>query len=335
MRRRDCANDEYWFNGGSEWVIDDIMTGGFEKTLKWDPSIRKYKSSLPGEDAFWYEIVGACSRGEPKAWASCKSVSWKNDQYCAAYNSFTCNMLNVYQKRDSSSGPISIWAFKHSGQCSIDTYNYTDWSEQYDPVCPGIHQKSFKYVDSCEWQWPKKEVVCQSRSSGAVLNDSNCSGTQKPSYSTLCWDKGASLSTPPSTPTPPTEENIRWKFGASFWGIGDFNPPGDCSSRSRSLSNSWYCNDGKFEWESLDNISYHSHRRIRRDNIKLNTANKDVDVIWIEGENVYLDKEKTKKAAQGIYKLSRRSLSGDTPPNLYLYVRNGKIETWLWTYKGF
>lgn len=52
MRRRDCANDEYWLNGGSEWVIDDIMTGGFEKTLKWDPSIRKYKSSLPGEDAF-------------------------------------------------------------------------------------------------------------------------------------------------------------------------------------------------------------------------------------------------------------------------------------------
>ena len=52
MRRRDCANDEYWFNGGSEWGIDDIMTGGFEKTLKWDPYIRKYKSSLPGEDAF-------------------------------------------------------------------------------------------------------------------------------------------------------------------------------------------------------------------------------------------------------------------------------------------
>ena len=75
MRRRDCANDEYWFNGGSEWVIDDIMTGGFEKTLKWDPYIRKYKSSLPGEDAFSYEIVGACSRGEPKASASCKSIS--------------------------------------------------------------------------------------------------------------------------------------------------------------------------------------------------------------------------------------------------------------------
>ena len=334
MRRRDCAADPYRSAGGSDWAIDDVITWEFEKTLTWDPNRRLYKSSLPGQEAFGYEIVGACSRGEPKASASCKSISWKYDNYCSNLTDHrSCDIVNVYQKREDFSWPITIWIFKHSGSCSISTYNFDDWEEQYDPVCPWIHQKSFKYVDSCEWS-VRKEVVCQSKSSNAILNDSECNESEKPDYNMICWWRSSKSSspTPPSTPTPPTE-NIRWKFAASFWGIGNFDPPHYCSNPS--FSSNWYCNDGKFEWESLDNISYHSPRREWRDKIKLNTANKGVDVIWIEGENVYLDKEKTKKAAQGIYKLSRRSLSGDTPPNLYLYVRDGKIETWVWTYKGF
>lgn len=76
MRRRDCASDEYWFNGGSEWTIDAIITGGVEKTLKRDPALRMYKSSLPGHEVFGYTIVGSCVRGTPKiATSSCKSVS--------------------------------------------------------------------------------------------------------------------------------------------------------------------------------------------------------------------------------------------------------------------
>lgn len=75
MRRRDCAADPYRSAGGSDWVIDGVITSAFEKTLKRDPYRRVYKSSLPGQEAFGYEIVGACSRGEPKKTVSCKSIS--------------------------------------------------------------------------------------------------------------------------------------------------------------------------------------------------------------------------------------------------------------------
>ena len=203
MRRRDCASDEYWFNGGSEWEITTMITWGFEKTLQWDPQRNLYKSSLPGQEAFGYEIVGACSRGEPKASASCISASWKYDQYCAQQPSiWACGMVNVYQKREHFASEITVWVFKKWGQCWVATYSFDNWEEQYDPVCPWIHQKSFKYVDSCIW-WVKKDVVCQSASSNGIVDDLNCGAIPKPSYSMVCW-WGRSSSTPSTPPTPST-----------------------------------------------------------------------------------------------------------------------------------
>ena len=200
MRRRDCASDEYWFNGGSEWEISTMITWGFEKTLQWDPQRNLYKSSLPGQEAFGYEIVGACSRGEPKASASCISASWKYDQYCAQQPSiWACGMVNVYQKRERFGSEITVWVFKKWGQCWVATYSFNDWEEQYDPICPGIHGKSFKYMDSCIW-WVKKDVICQSASSNGIVDDLNCRSIPKPSYSMVCWEKETPW-TP--TPTPP------------------------------------------------------------------------------------------------------------------------------------
>ena len=200
MRRRDCASDEYWFNGGSEWEISTMITRGFEKTLQWDPQSNLYKSSLPGQEAFGYEIVGACSRGEPKASASCISASWKYDQYCAQQPSiWACGMVNVYQKRERFGSEITVWVFKKWGQCWVATYSFNDWEEQYDPICPGIHGKSFKYMDSCIW-WVKKDVICQSASSNGIVDDLNCRSIPKPSYSMVCWEKETPW-TP--TPTPP------------------------------------------------------------------------------------------------------------------------------------
>ena len=204
MRRRDCASDEYWFNGGSEWEITTMITWGFEKTLQWDPQRNLYKSSLPGQEAFGYEIVGACSRGEPKASASCISASWKYDQYCAQQPSiWACGMVNVYQKREHFASEITVWVFKKWGQCWVATYSFDNWEEQYDPVCPWIHQKSFKYVDSCIW-WVKKDVVCQSASSNGIVDDLNCRSIPKPSYSMVCWEKETPWTPTPSTPPMPS-----------------------------------------------------------------------------------------------------------------------------------
>ncbi len=204
MRRRDCASDEYWFNGGSEWEISTMITWGFEKTLQWDPQRNLYKSSLPGQEAFGYEIVGACSRGEPKASASCISASWKYDQYCGQQPSiWACGMVNVYQKRERFGSEITVWVFKKWGQCWVATYSFDNWEEQYDPVCPWIHQKSFKYVDSCIW-WVKKDVVCQSASSNGIVDDLNCRSIPKPSYSMVCWEKETPWTPTPSTPPMPS-----------------------------------------------------------------------------------------------------------------------------------
>lgn len=204
MRRRDCASDEYWFNGGSEWEISTMITWGFEKTLQWDPQRNLYKSSLPGQEAFGYEIVGACSRGEPKASASCISASWKYDQYCAQQPSiWACGMVNVYQKRERFGSEITVWVFKKWGQCWVATYSFNDWEEQYDPICPGIHGKSFKYMDSCIW-WVKKDVICQSASSNGIVDDLNCRSIPKPSYSMVCWEKETPWTPTPSTPPMPS-----------------------------------------------------------------------------------------------------------------------------------
>ncbi|MBB1578676.1 MAG: hypothetical protein HG424_001695 [candidate division SR1 bacterium] len=313
MRRRDCANDEYWFNGGSEWVIDDIMTGGFEKTLKWDPYIRKYKSSLPGEDAFGYEIVGACSRGEPKASASCKSISGKYDKYCGNLtNQGSCDMVNVYQKREDSSGPITIGIFKHSGQCSVSTYDFDNWEEQYDPVCPGIHQKSFKYMDSCEWS-VRKEVVCQSKSSNAILNDSECNESEKPDYNMICGGR-SSKSTPPTPPTPPasSSEDTSGLYRATSysWSI-------HCIEGSSMYIGVCNQNDGIFMGDSIS-VS----KGILWDHLGIYSPRPDKK-IWIKDGFAYWDKDKTQPVEVGVYKLTQYGISGDEVPYRYFTVSGG------------
>lgn len=40
-------------------------------------------------------------------------------------------------------------------------------------------------MDSCEWS-VRKEVVCQSKSSNAILNDSECNESEKPDYNMIC-----------------------------------------------------------------------------------------------------------------------------------------------------
>lgn len=323
MRRRDCANDEYWFNGGSEWVIDDIMTGGFEKTLKWDPYIRKYKSSLPGEDAFWYEIVGACSRGEPKASASCKSISWKYDKYCwNLTNQWSCDMVNVYQKREDSSWPITIWIFKHSGQCSVSTYDFDNWEEQYDPVCPWIHQKSFKYMDSCEWS-VRKEVVCQSKSSNAILNDSECNESEKPDYNMICWWR-SSKSTPPTPPTPPasSSEDTSWLYRATSysWSI-------HCIEWSSMYIGVCNQNDWIFMGDSISVSKW-----ILWDHLGIYSPRPDKK-IWIKDGFAYWDKDKTQPVEVWVYKLTQYWISGDEVPYRYFTVSGG-YGPWYQLWRG-
>ena len=323
MRRRDCANDEYWFNGGSEWVIDDIMTGGFEKTLKWDPYIRKYKSSLPGEDAFWYEIVGACSRGEPKASASCKSISWKYDKYCSNLtDQWSCDMVNVYQKREDSSWPITIWIFKHSGQCSVSTYDFDNWEEQYDPVCPWIHQKSFKYMDSCEWG-VRKEVVCQSKSSNAILNDSECNESEKPDYNMICWWR-SSKSTPPTPPTPPasSSEDTSWLYRATSysWSI-------HCIEWSSMYIGVCNQNDWIFMGDSISVSKW-----ILWDHLGIYSPRPDKK-IWIKDGFAYWDKDKTQPVEVWVYKLTQYWISGDEVPYRYFTVSGG-YGPWYQLWRG-
>lgn len=323
MRRRDCANDEYWFNGGSEWVIDDIMTGGFEKTLKWDPYIRKYKSSLPGEDAFWYEIVGACSRGEPKASASCKSISWKYDKYCwNLTNQWSCDMVNVYQKREDSSWPITIWIFKHSGQCSVSTYDFDNWEEQYDPVCPWIHQKSFKYMDSCEWS-VRKEVVCQSKSSNAILNDSECNESEKPDYNMICWWR-SSKSTSPTPPTPPasSSEDTSWLYRATSysWSI-------HCIEWSSMYIGVCNQNDWIFMGDSISVSKW-----ILWDHLGIYSPRPDKK-IWIKDGFAYWDKDKTQPVEVWVYKLTQYWISGDEVPYRYFTVSGG-YGPWYQLWRG-
>ena len=64
-------------------------------------------------------------------------------------------------------------------------YKFNDREEQYSSSCPSIHKKFFKYVDSCEWG-VRKEVVCQSEGSKAILDDSSCDVGSKPHYNMVC-----------------------------------------------------------------------------------------------------------------------------------------------------
>ena len=64
-------------------------------------------------------------------------------------------------------------------------YNFNDWEKQDSSSCPSIHKKFFKYVDSCE-RSVRKEVVCQSKSSKAILDDSSCDIDSKPDYNMVC-----------------------------------------------------------------------------------------------------------------------------------------------------
>ena len=204
--RRNCASDQYRFAWGPEMAIKATISGEVAKSLKWNPSFNLYFSDLPDEKPFWYELLGACVRGEPKASVSCKSISWRYDSYCSTQrDESSCETVNIYEKKDALSWPITVWLFKHSGQCSISMYNFNDWEKQDSSSCPSIHKKFFKYVDSCEWG-VRKEVVCQSKGSKAILDDSSCDVGSKPDYNMLCWwrEFPSMPSTPPTPSTPST-----------------------------------------------------------------------------------------------------------------------------------
>ena len=323
MRRRDCAADPYRSAGGSDWEIDDVITWEFEKTLTWDPNRRVYKSSLPGQEAFGYTIVGACSRGEPKAWASCKSISWKYDKYCSNLtDQRSCDIVNVYQKREDYSWPITIWVFKHSGSCSISTYNFDDWEEQYDPVCPWIHQKSFKYVDSCEWSI-RKEVVCQSKSSNKILNDSECNESEKPDYNMICWWR-SSKSTPPTPPTPPasSSEDTSWLYRATSysWSI-------HCIEWSSMYIGVCNQNDWIFMGDSISVSKW-----ILWDHLGIYSPRPDKK-IWIKDGFAYWDKDKTQPVEVWVYKLTQYWISGDEVPYRYFTVSDG-YGPWYQLWRG-
>ena len=323
MRRRDCAADPYRSAGGSDWAIDDVITWEFEKTLTWDPNRRLYKSSLPGQEAFGYEIVGACSRGEPKASASCKSISWKYDKYCwNLTNQWSCDMVNVYQKREDSSWPITIWIFKHSGQCSVSTYDFDNWEEQYDPVCPWIHQKSFKYMDSCEWS-VRKEVVCQSKSSNAILNDSECNESEKPDYNMICWWR-SSKSTPPTPPTPPasSSEDTSWLYRATSysWSI-------HCIEWSSMYIGVCNQNDWIFMGDSISVSKW-----ILWDHLGIYSPRPDKK-IWIKDGFAYWDKDKTQPVEVWVYKLTQYWISGDEVPYRY-FTASGGYGPWYQLWRG-
>ncbi len=204
--RRNCASDQYRFAWGPEMAIKATISAEVAKSLKWNPSFNLYFSDLPDEKPFWYELLGACVRGEPKASVSCKSISWRYDSYCSTQrDESSCETVNIYEKKDALSWPITVWLFKHSGQCSVSMYNFNDWEKQDSSSCPSIHKKFFKYVDSCEWG-VRKEVVCQSKGSKAILDDSSCDVGSKPDYNMLCWwrEFPSMPSTPPTPSTPST-----------------------------------------------------------------------------------------------------------------------------------
>ena len=204
--RRNCASDQYRFAWGPEMAIKATISGEVAKSLKWNPSFNLYFSDLPGEEPFWYELLGACVRGEPKASVSCKSISWRYDSYCSTQrDKSSCETVNIYEKKDALSWPITVWLFKHSGQCSVSMYKFNDWEKQDSSSCPSIHKKFFKYVDSCE-RSVRKEVICQSKSSKAILDDSSCDIDSKPDYNMVCWWKEfpSMPSTPPTPSTPST-----------------------------------------------------------------------------------------------------------------------------------
>ena len=321
MRRRDCAADPYRSAGGSDWAIDDVITWEFEKTLTWDPNRRLYKSSLPGQEAFGYEIVGACSRGEPKAWASCKSISWKYDNYCSPQrDKFSCEAVNVYEKKDTASWPITVWLFKNLGQCSVLIYDFNDWEEQHSSSCPWIHKKFFKYVDSCEWG-VRKEVVCQSEGSKEILDDSSCDVGSKPHYNMVCWSKEFQ-STPSTPPSPPasSSEDTSWLYRATsysrrpecIWAQGERNKIGSSPDilNGRCDDNNGYFMAGTtqpLDWIAVPKWSFWDPLFVEQMAIPQKK-------IWIKDGYAYWDKDKTQPVEVWVFKLTQYTSSSDPVP---------------------
>ena len=321
MRRRDCAADPYRSAGGSDWAIDDVITWEFEKTLTWDPNRRLYKSSLPGQEAFGYEIVGACSRGEPKAWASCKSISWKYDNYCSPQrDKFSCEAVNVYEKKDTASWPITVWLFKNLGQCSVLIYDFNDWEEQHSSSCPWIHKKFFKYVDSCEWG-VRKEVVCQSEGSKEILDDSSCDVGSKPHYNMVCWSKEFQ-STPSTPPSPPasSSEDTSWLYRATsysrrpecIWAQGERNKIGSSPDilNGRCDDNNGYFMAGTtqpLDWIAVPKWSFWDPLFVEQMAISQKK-------IWIKDGYAYWDKDKTQPVEVWVFKLTQYTGSSDPVP---------------------
>ena len=331
--RRDCASDPYRFGGGSEMRIKTTVSGDVAESLTWNSSLNLYVSDLPDEEAFWYELLGSCVRGKPQitAPASCKSVSWKNDQYCGTVSSKeTCNTNNVYEYRGRKSetsffsssyidDTILTGVFNTRGNCGVRNTDWTWWTRN-DPGCTS-NRVSFRYVDRCEWQGPRKDIICQSVSKNSRVDDSDCDSREKPSYSMACW-WGRSSSTPSIPPSPPasSSEDTSWLYRATsysrrpecIWAQGERNKIGSSPDilNGRCDDNNGYFMAGTtqpLDWIAVPKWSFWDPLFVEQMAIPQKK-------IWIKDGYAYWDKDKTQPVEVWVFKLTQYTSSSDPVP---------------------
>ena len=331
--RRNCASDEYRFEGGSEMSIKATVSDEVAESLTWNSSLNLYVSDLPDQEPFWYELLGACVRGKPQVAisASCKSTSWKNDQYCGMISDKEmCNSNNVHEymgrKSETSffsssyiDNTILTWTFNTRGNCGIRNTDWTWWT-RYDAGCTS-NRVSFRYIDRCEWQGPRKDIICQSVSKNSRVDDSDCDPREKPSYSMACWSGRSSStpSTPPTLPTPPSEDTT-WLYRATsysrrpecIWAQGERNKIGSSPDilNGRCDDNNGYFMAGTtqpLDWIAVPKWSFWDPLFVEQMAIPQKK-------IWIKDGYAYWDKDKTQPVEVWVFKLTQYTSSSDPVP---------------------
>ena len=331
--RRNCASDEYRFEGGSEMSIKATVSDEVAESLTWNSSLNLYVSDLPDQEPFWYELLGACVRGKPQVAisASCKSTSWKNDQYCGMISDKEmCNSNNVHEymgrKSETSffsssyiDNTILTWTFNTRGNCGIRNTDWTWWT-RYDAGCTS-NRVSFRYIDRCEWQGPRKDIICQSVSKNSRVDDSDCDPREKPSYSMACWwgRSSSTPSTPPTLPTPPSEDTT-WLYRATsysrrpecIWAQGERNKIGSSPDilNGRCDDNNGYFMAGTtqpLDWIAVPKWSFWDPLFVEQMAIPQKK-------IWIKDGYAYWDKDKTQPVEVWVFKLTQYTSSSDPVP---------------------
>lgn len=331
--RRNCASDEYRFEGGSEMSIKATVSDEVAESLTWNSSLNLYVSDLPDQEPFWYELLGACVRGKPQVAisASCKSTSWKNDQYCGMISDKEmCNSNNVHEymgrKSETSffsssyiDNTILTWTFNTRGNCGIRNTDWTWWT-RYDAGCTS-NRVSFRYIDRCEWQGPRKDIICQSVSKNSRVDDSDCDSREKPSYSMACW-WGRSSSTPSTPPSPPasSSEDTSWLYRATsysrrpecIWAQGERNKIGSSPDilNGRCDDNNGYFMAGTtqpLDWIAVPKWSFWDPLFVEQMAIPQKK-------IWIKDGYAYWDKDKTQPVEVWVFKLTQYTGSSDPVP---------------------